>query len=72
MCLKQVLGKSMFSFDELSTILTEIDAFLNSRPLTYTYVYDIEESLTSSHLVIGGCLLMLSNDGVREEEGRIW
>ena len=52
----------------LPCILTEIEAILNSRPLTYTYVDDIEESLTPTHLVIGRRLLMLSNDRVREEE----
>ena len=32
-CLKKVLGQSQLSFGELSTILVEIEAVLNSRPL---------------------------------------
>ena len=31
-CLKKVLGQSQLSFDDLSTILAEIEAVLNSRP----------------------------------------
>ena len=51
-CLKKVLGQSQLSFDELSTILVEIEAVLNSRPLTYSYSDDIEEPITLAHLII--------------------
>ena len=52
-CLKKTLGRSKLSFDELTTILVEVEAVLNSRPLTYLYSDDVEEPLTPSHLVIG-------------------
>ena len=58
-CLKKTLGRSKLSFDELTTILVEVEAVLNSRPLTYLYSDDVEEPLTPSHLVIGRRLLTL-------------
>ena len=58
-CLKKTLGRSKLSFDELTTILVEVEAVLNSRPLTYLYSDDVEEPLTPSHLVIGRRLLSL-------------
>ena len=58
-CLKKTLGRSMLSFDELTTILVEVKAVLNSTRLTYLYSDDVEEPLTPSHLVIGRRLLTL-------------
>ena len=53
--LKKVLGRATLGFDELNTILIEIEAVINSRPITY--VYDDEESisypLTPSDLIYG-------------------
>lgn len=45
------------SLDELTTALTEVEAVLNSRPLTYFSSDDLEEPLTSSHLLVGCRLL---------------
>ena len=54
-CLVKVIGRAMVSFMELSTILVEIEAVINSRPLTY--IYDDTEGvsfpLTPSHLLNG-------------------
>ena len=36
-CIKKVIGNARLSFDELSTILTEVEGTLNSRPITYVY-----------------------------------
>ena len=51
-CLRKVLGNARLSFDELSTVMTEIECTVNSRPLTYQY-NDLEEPLTPSHLIFG-------------------
>ena len=67
LCLKKVLGRARLTFDELSTILVEIEAVLNSRPLTYLYLDEIEEPLTPSHLVIGRRLLTLPSRSEDEE-----
>lgn len=58
-CLKKTLGKSRLTFDELATVLVEVEAVLNSRPLTYLYSDDIEEPLTPPHLMIVRQLLTL-------------
>ena len=59
-CLRKHLGRSLLTFEELRTILIEIEAVLNNRPLTY--VYDDENGvsypLTPSQLVYGRQLTM--------------
>lgn len=51
----KVIGRTTLSYDELNTLLTEIEGVLNARPLTY--VYDDRESisypLTPSSLIYG-------------------
>jgi len=59
-CLRKVLGNAKLSFDELSTVVTEVEATLNSRPLTYHYSELGEEVLTPSHLLVGRRLTPLS------------
>ena len=46
MCLKKVLGKAFVTFEELQTILCEIEAVINSRPLTYACEDGLDEILT--------------------------
>ncbi|XP_065665735.1 uncharacterized protein LOC136087157 [Hydra vulgaris] len=50
--LKKCVGKSRLSYEELETVLHEIEMTVNSRPLTYIYD-EVYEPLTPSHLVIG-------------------
>ena len=53
--LKKILGRSMLNFEQLRTILVEIEGVINARPITY--VYDDQESisyaLTPSDLIYG-------------------
>eukprot|EP00794_Sanderia_malayensis_P019302 gene19302-biopygen16181 len=51
-CLRKVLGNARLSFDELNTVLAEIESTLNARPLTYSYD-ELGEALTPSHLILG-------------------
>ena len=43
-CLKKSVGRSLLTFEELCTLVVEIEATLNNRPLTY--IYDDEEGLS--------------------------
>ncbi|XP_055944124.1 uncharacterized protein LOC129975174 [Argiope bruennichi] len=59
-CLKKIIGKSSLSFKELETIFLEIEAIVNSRPITYMYNEPSEPSpLTPSHFLIGKRLASL-------------
>ena len=64
-CPRKVLGNSRLTYDELSTVLTEVESTLNSRPLTYLYD-ELGEALTPSHLLYGHRLSALS-EGIDSE-----
>ena len=68
LCLKRNVGKSRLSYDELQTIVSEIEGVLNSRPLTYLYSNELEEPLTPSQLVIGKRLLNMPEYTSEEED----
>lgn len=67
-CLKKSLGKNLLSFPDLVTMVTEVEAVLDSRPLTYLYP-DIEDNppLTPAHFLCGYRLAALPNL-VQEED----
>ena len=52
--LKKILGRSSLTIDEMSTVLTEVEAMVNSRPLTFISDDPDEASyLTPSSFLIG-------------------
>ena len=55
--LRKILRKSKLSYEEVETILVEIEGVLNSRPLTYVDDSDLTEPLTPSHLMYGRNIL---------------
>ena len=67
-CLRKVLGNARLNADELLIVLTELEATLNSRPLTYDYDELGAEMLTPSHLIYGRRLLSLPEMRNDEEE----
>ena len=67
-CLKKTLGNARMSFDELSTVLTEVESTLNSRPLTYEYSEVDEEVLTPSHLIYGRRIKTLPDEIVEPDD----
>jgi len=51
--LKKVIGNARLSFDEMLTVLVEVEGTLNARPLTYDDNNPSEEVRTPSHLIHG-------------------
>ena len=59
-CLKKVLYRKKINYDELQTFLTEVEARVNNRPLTYIVdERDSVEPLTPSHFLHGRTLQVL-------------
>jgi len=82
-CLKRVMGKASLNFEELTTMLAEVEAVLNSRPLSYVHNDASEpQPLTPSHFLVGKRLTSLSpttllppsqaNNARREDMSRRW
>ena len=61
--LRKSIGKSRLNYDELNTILIEVEAIINSHPLTY--VLDdqggISDILSPSHLISGRRITTMPN-----------
>ena len=58
-CLKKAIGRNSLTHDELLTLVVEVEAVLNSRPLSYVSSEDVTEPLTPSHLLTGYRVLSL-------------
>ena len=67
-CLRKVLGNARLTFDELFTVLIEVEGTLNSRPLTYEYDDAGEEVLTPSNLIFGRRIKTVPDEIVEDEE----
>ncbi|XP_072943263.1 uncharacterized protein [Epargyreus clarus] len=63
--LKRILQTTHFTYEEMATCLTEIEAILNSRPLT-PFATDPSDytALTPSHFLIGRSLLAIPQPAV--------
>ena len=62
-CLKKVLGRSHISLPVLQTMIVEVEAVLNDRPLTYTSSdIDDPQPLTPAHLLYGRKIIRLPHE----------
>ena len=52
-CLRKTLRNARLDYDELHTVLVEIEGTLNSRPLTYVPSHELGEPITPFHLLCG-------------------
>eukprot|EP00794_Sanderia_malayensis_P016989 gene16989-18701_t len=66
--LKYQLGIYEDHDDELRTTIIEIEAVINSRPLTHIYDDSLEDPITPSHLVIGKKLIAVPHQQYEEPE----
>ena len=56
------------AYQELETILTEVEGNLNNRPLTYEYKQVGEEVLNPNHLLYGQRLGTLPDETINGED----
>ena len=61
--LRKVIGRTNLTYDELQTIVVEIEGLINARPLTYVYddVESVSFPLSPSHLVYGRRVTTMPN-----------
>ncbi|XP_075990161.1 uncharacterized protein LOC142985798 [Anticarsia gemmatalis] len=57
--LKRVIGNSTLTYEELGTVLTQIEACLNSRPLSYVEGQNELVVLTPGHFLVGDALVVV-------------
>ena len=69
-CVRKVLGNARLTFDELRTVLAEVEATINCRPLTYQYDEPGVDVLTPSHLIYGRRIKGMPNDIVEADDYR--
>ena len=67
--LKRCIGETLLTFEEFSTLLSQIEAILNSRPLIPISDESSEElALTPAHFLIGESSMLVSKPLVIEEK----
>lgn len=67
-CLRKAIGKNCLTYDELLTVITEVEAVLNSRPLAYVSSEDPDEPLIPSHLLVGYRILSLPDPSAPDND----
>ena len=66
-CLKKAIGRNCLTHNEPLTLVIEVEAVLNSRPLSYVSSEDVEEPLTPSHLLMGFRVMTLPDPEIPDD-----
>ena len=68
MPLKKVLGRATLNFEQLRTLMVEIESVINARPITYVYddTNSISYPLTPSDLIYGRRVTLTPNSAHHE------
>ena len=63
-CLKKTIGRSCLTYDQLQTLITEVESIINARPLTYVQddIDGISYTLSPSHPIYGRRIADRPND----------
>ena len=70
-CIRKVLGGAYLTYEEMHTVLTETEAVINSRPLTYLHTDSEDPSpLTPAHFLIGQRITTLPSRPIHVSETR--
>ena len=67
-CLRKTLGNARLSYEELLTLLAEVECTLNARPLTYEYNEVDQQVLTPSDLIYGRRIKTLPDEIVEPDD----
>ena len=67
----KILWKSKLICEELLTVICDIESVVNSRLLYYVYDVNIDEVITSSHLLLRRGVLTKFNSDFNENK-RLW
>ena len=70
--LRKTLKNARLTQEEIHTIITEIEATINSRPLRYAYNEEVDNVLTASHLIIGKRILNIPDPDSPENAAVIY
>ena len=65
-CLKKTIGGATLTYEELLTVVVEVEMILNCRLLSYVSGEDTEEPLTPSHLLCGRRLMSLPDSNTSD------
>ena len=65
-CLKKTIGGATLTYEELLTVVVEVEMILNCRPLSYVSGEDTKEPLTPSHLLCGRRLMSLPDSNTSD------
>lgn len=67
-CLKKTISGAKLTYEELLTVVIEVEMILNCRPLSFVSSEDFEEPLTPSHLLCGRRLMSLPDNSSDTEQ----